>query len=132
MRGCCMQVTCMEGGECTGANPSISRYGREQLRYFTNFTLGKYNGNNTTFHACSVCTVKRLELLSQNVELDFSCRVLRLLFTRTQSMVRQQAQAEKLTLLVADNKAGYFGVTLNPGLFKPYEAQVWRGGKDVY
>ena len=85
------------------------------------FTLGKYNGNNTTFHACSVCTVKRLELLSQNVELDFSCLVLRLLFTRTQSMVRQQAQAEKLTLLVANSKTGYFGVYLTkPGQPRPY------------
>ena len=26
---------------------------------------------------------------------------------------RQQAQAERLTLLVADNKAGYFGVKLD-------------------
>ena len=31
-------------------------------------------------------------------------------------MARQQAQAEKLTLLVADNKSGYFGVNLTkPG-----------------
>ena len=47
---------------------------------------------------------------------------------------RQQAQAEKLTLLVADNKSGYFGVHLdnNPGLSKPYQARVRRGGKDVY
>jgi hypothetical protein len=61
--------------------------------------------------------------------------VLRLLFiTRTQSMVLQQAQAEKLTLLVAENKAGYFGVILDsrPGRSKPYQAQVRRGGKIVY
>jgi hypothetical protein len=46
---------------------------------------------------------------------------------------RQQAQAEKLTLLVADNSAGYFGVALNkPGQPKPYEARVTRGGKKVY
>ena len=44
----------------------------------------------------------------------------------------QQAQAEKLTLLVADNKSGYFGVYLNnPGKLKPYQARVWRGGKTV-
>jgi hypothetical protein len=51
----------------------------------------------------------------------------------TSEEARQQAQAEKLTLLVADNKAGYFGVTLNkPGKAKPYyQARVWRGGKDV-
>ena len=43
------------------------------------------------------------------------------------SSVLQQAQAEKLTLRVADNKAGYFGVSLNnPGQAKPYQAQVWR------
>ena len=44
----------------------------------------------------------------------------------------QQAQAERLTLLKADNKTGYFGVKhANPGLPKPYQARVWRGGKDV-
>jgi hypothetical protein len=44
-----------------------------------------------------------------------------------------QAQEEKLTLLVADNKAGYFGVYLtNPGQPKPYQAQVRRGGKAVH
>ena len=41
---------------------------------------------------------------------------------------RQQAQAEKLTLLVAENKAGYFGVALvKPGQRKPYQARAWRG-----
>ena len=45
---------------------------------------------------------------------------------------RQQAQAEKLTLLVADNSTGYFGVHLsNPGRAKPYRAEVSRGGKTV-
>ena len=44
-----------------------------------------------------------------------------------------QAQAEGLTLTVADNKTGYFGVHLNkPGQSKPYEAQVRRGGKKVH
>ena len=46
---------------------------------------------------------------------------------------RQQAQAEKLTLLVADNRAGYFGVYLDkPGRPKPYRVQVWRGGKSAH
>ena len=47
---------------------------------------------------------------------------------------RQQAQAEGLTLRVADNKTGYFGVNLatKPGLPKPYQAQVWRGGKNAH
>ena len=45
---------------------------------------------------------------------------------------RQQAQAEKLTLLVAKGKAGYFGVRLDKrGGLKPYQAQVKRGGKIV-
>jgi predicted secreted protein len=49
------------------------------------------------------------------------------------SSVLQQAQAEKLTLLAADNKAGYFGVHLaKPGQPKPYQAWVWRGGKTVF
>ena len=48
-------------------------------------------------------------------------------------MWRAQAQAEGLTLLKADNKTGYFGVKLtNPGQPKPFAAQVWRGGRDVY
>ena len=43
-------------------------------------------------------------------------------------MVRQQAQAEKLTLLVAESTAGYFGVCLTkPGQPKPYQARVRRG-----
>ena len=44
----------------------------------------------------------------------------------------QQAQAEGLTLLVADNNAGYFGVNHQPGRSKPYEARVWGGGKYVH
>ena len=47
-------------------------------------------------------------------------------------MWRQQAQAEGLTLLEADNKTGYFGVRLkNPGYPKRYQAQVSRGDKKV-
>jgi hypothetical protein len=50
----------------------------------------------------------------------------------TSEEARQQAQAEKLTLVVTNNKVGYFGVHLNkPGQPKPYQAQVWRGGKQV-
>jgi len=45
----------------------------------------------------------------------------------------QQAQAEKLTLLLADNTTGYFGVSLvKPDQPKPYQARVTRGGKTVY
>ena len=46
---------------------------------------------------------------------------------------RQQARAEGLTLLKADNEAGYFGVNLDkPDQTKPYQAQVWRGGTMVH
>jgi len=51
----------------------------------------------------------------------------------TSKEARQQAQADKLTLLVADNNSGYFGVLLKPaGLPKRYQVQVTRGGKKVY
>jgi hypothetical protein len=51
----------------------------------------------------------------------------------TSEEARQQAEAEKLKLRVADNSAGYFGVYLNnPGRPKPYQVQVRRGDKMVY
>ena len=50
----------------------------------------------------------------------------------TSEGARQQAQAEKLTLLVAKNTTGYFGVNPKPGLSKPYQARVKHGGKLVY
>jgi len=49
----------------------------------------------------------------------------------TSEEARQQARAEGLTLLVADNKAGYFGVSHKPGRHKPYQAQVSRSGNMV-
>ena len=51
----------------------------------------------------------------------------------TSEETRQQARAEGLTLLVADNTTGYFGVYLtHPGQSKPYQAQVRRGGTMVH
>jgi hypothetical protein len=51
----------------------------------------------------------------------------------TSEEARQQAQAEKLTLLVAENSSGYFGVYLvKPGQPKPYKALVRRGGRQVH
>ena len=47
-------------------------------------------------------------------------------------MWRSQAEAEGLTLLEADNTTGYFGVYHKPSHPKPYQAQVRRGGKQVY
>ena len=44
----------------------------------------------------------------------------------------QQAQAKGLTLLVADNKTGYFSVYRQPGKPKPYQAQVRRSGEMVH
>ena len=49
----------------------------------------------------------------------------------TSEQARQQVQAEGLTLRVADNTTGYFGVHHQPGRTKPYEARVSRGGKQV-
>eukprot|EP00964_Phaeocystis_antarctica_P119934 scaffold83688_cov53-Phaeocystis_antarctica.AAC.3 len=50
----------------------------------------------------------------------------------TSEEARQQARAEELTLRVAENKTGYFGVTLtHPGRPKPYQAQVRRGGQPM-
>ena len=47
-------------------------------------------------------------------------------------MWRQQAEAEGLTLLKADNKTGYFGVILDQrAKSKPFKAQVGRGGERV-
>ena len=51
----------------------------------------------------------------------------------------QQAHAEGPALLVADNKTGYYGVHLAKSWWqastsrggKPYQAQVWRGGKNA-
>ena len=43
---------------------------------------------------------------------------------------RQQAQAEGLTLRLADNKSGYFGVYHHTiGKAKPYQARVSSGGR---
>ena len=43
-----------------------------------------------------------------------------------------EAHTEKLTLLVAENKTGYFGVSLaKPGRPKPYQARMTRDGKKV-
>jgi len=51
----------------------------------------------------------------------------------TDEEAQQQAEAEGLTLLKADNKAGYFGVRLDkPGYPKPYAAKVSRGGKEAH
>ena len=48
-------------------------------------------------------------------------------------MWRAQATAEGLTLLVANNKAGYLGVYLkNPSHPKPYQVEMRRGGKKVH
>eukprot|EP00964_Phaeocystis_antarctica_P153423 scaffold121697_cov57-Phaeocystis_antarctica.AAC.1 len=50
----------------------------------------------------------------------------------TSEEARQQAQAEGLTLRLAESKTGYFGVYHKPGQHKPYQAQVTRGGRLVH
>ena len=51
----------------------------------------------------------------------------------TSEEARQQAQVEGLTLRVAGNTTGYFGVHLaKPGQRKPYQAASKRGGKKVH
>jgi len=50
----------------------------------------------------------------------------------TSEQARQQARAEGLTLVVAENTTGYFGVYLRPSLPKPYRAKVHRDGKTVH
>ena len=44
---------------------------------------------------------------------------------------RAEAEAEGLTLLVAESKTGYFAVYYQPGRPRPYQARVSRGGKQV-
>ena len=41
-------------------------------------------------------------------------------------------EEQRLTLRLAENKTGYFGVSHLPGRFKRYQARVKRGGKDVH
>ena len=38
-------------------------------------------------------------------------------------------EEQRLTLRLAENKTGYFGVSHLPGRFKRYQARVKRGGK---
>ena len=47
------------------------------------------------------------------------------------SKIKKIASEEGLTLLVANNRSGYFGVCLDPRTSKPYEARVRRDGKEV-
>ena len=47
-------------------------------------------------------------------------------------LTSEPAQAEKLTLRVADNTTGYFGVYHNNPGPKPYKAAVRRSGKLVH
>ena len=51
----------------------------------------------------------------------------------TSEEVRQQAQAEGLTLRVAKSKTGFYGVSFNPACrSKPYLTQLTRGGKKIH
>ena len=51
----------------------------------------------------------------------------------TSEEARQQAQAEELTLAVAESETGYYGVRLaNPGRLKPYQARMSFSGRMVH
>ena len=50
----------------------------------------------------------------------------------TNEEAMQQAQAEGLTLVVAENTAGYYCVVKGKSKANPFRAVVWRGGKDVH
>ena len=52
--------------------------------------------------------------------------------TITGEEARQQAQVEGLVLLMADNKAGYFGVSKSQSKYHPFKAAVRRGDKQVH
>ena len=47
-------------------------------------------------------------------------------------MANRCTEEHRLTLRLAENKTGYFGVSHLPGRFKRYQARVKRGGKDVH
>ena len=47
------------------------------------------------------------------------------------SKIKKTAAEEGLTLLVASNRSGYFGVCFDPRTSKPYEARVRRDGKEL-
>ena len=54
-------------------------------------------------------------------------------FTKNKCLRQQSMSSEGLTLVVAENTAGYFGVHLTkPGQPKPYQAKVWHDDKQVY
>ena len=84
-------------------------------------------GNFSTAEEAALCVAQSPE--GQAVAADRAAAAVPL----TSEEARQQAQAEGLTLRVAENKAGYLCVNRNQSnKTKPYEAQVRRGGKKVY
>ena len=84
-------------------------------------TLGRF----ATAEEAALCVARSLE--GQEAAKKAAAAPLPL----TSKEAQQQAQAERLTLRVAENKAGYFGVHHNPRKSKPYQARVKRGGKQV-
>jgi myo-inositol-hexaphosphate 3-phosphohydrolase len=108
---------------CVYLKPGLSKPYTAQVRRGGNQV---YLGNFATAEEAALCVARSSEGRAVAAERAAAAPQL------TSEEARQQAQAEKLTLLVAENKAGYFGVTLSkPGQPKPYKAQVRRGGKDV-
>ena len=72
-----------------------------------------------------LCTCCRVNSVTECLDTTHKTKLRR-------STLMQQAEAEDLTLLVADNRTGYFGVAHQPSHPKPYQARVSRGGKQVH
>eukprot|EP00964_Phaeocystis_antarctica_P048032 scaffold27813_cov63-Phaeocystis_antarctica.AAC.2 len=110
------------------------------MRYILTYLLSHFPGQNMTEHnpapSRSGHPLRKPLRSSPDIHLlDLSRRlgVSRLRRLKRVVMWSVQAQAEGLTLLVADNTTGYFGVGHNkPGQSKPYMARVRRGSKQVH
>eukprot|EP00964_Phaeocystis_antarctica_P011118 scaffold6115_cov57-Phaeocystis_antarctica.AAC.3 len=92
-----------------------------------------YLGSFATAEEAALCFARSPEGRAAAVEAAAAAvEAAAALIPLTSEEARQQAQAERLTLLVGANTTGYFGVSLNrPGRPKPYQAKLRRGGKMV-
>ena len=90
-------------------------------------------GMFATAEEAALCVARSPLCVARSPEEQAAAKRLAAAVPLTSEEARQQAQAEGLTLRVAENKAGYLCVNRNQSnKTKPYEAQVRRGGKKVY
>ena len=127
-------------GRAEGAPPLTSEEARQQARA-EELTLRVANNGSGYFgvnhqsrkpkpYIAQVSRVGKMVHLGSFVTAEEAAQRAAAAPPLTSEEARQQAQAEGLTLVVAENTTGYFGVHLNnPGQPKPYQAQVRRGGK---